>query len=64
MGEVKEVVDAVLFLTDATFTTGEILHLDGDRCSYGHRYAAEQTTTGFRRGKALSTCAPFGWWRL
>jgi hypothetical protein len=26
MGEVKEVVDAVLFLTDATFTTGEILH--------------------------------------
>src|SRR4029077_5364653 len=24
MGEVKEVVDAVLFLTDATFTTGEI----------------------------------------
>jgi NAD(P)-dependent dehydrogenase (short-subunit alcohol dehydrogenase family) len=29
MGEVKEVVDAVLFLTDATFTTGEILHVDG-----------------------------------
>jgi len=29
MGEIKEVVDAVLFLTDATFTTGEILHLDG-----------------------------------
>jgi NAD(P)-dependent dehydrogenase (short-subunit alcohol dehydrogenase family) len=28
MGEVKEVVDAVLF-TDATFTTGEILHVDG-----------------------------------
>jgi hypothetical protein len=25
MGEVKEVVDAVLFLIDATFTTGEIL---------------------------------------
>src|SRR6266850_2160800 len=29
MGEVKEVVDAVVFLTDATFTTGEILHVDG-----------------------------------
>jgi NAD(P)-dependent dehydrogenase (short-subunit alcohol dehydrogenase family) len=24
-----EVVDAILFLTDATFTTGEILHVDG-----------------------------------
>ena len=29
MGEVQEVVDAVLYLTDATFTTGEILHIDG-----------------------------------
>lgn len=29
MGETKEIVDAVLFLTDATFTTGEILHVDG-----------------------------------
>jgi NAD(P)-dependent dehydrogenase (short-subunit alcohol dehydrogenase family) len=29
MGEVKEVVDAALFLTDATFTSGEILHVDG-----------------------------------
>jgi Dehydrogenases with different specificities (related to short-chain alcohol dehydrogenases) len=29
LGEVHEVVDAVLFLTDATFTTGEILHVDG-----------------------------------
>jgi NAD(P)-dependent dehydrogenase (short-subunit alcohol dehydrogenase family) len=29
MGEIKEAVDAVLFLTDATFTTGEILHVDG-----------------------------------
>jgi NAD(P)-dependent dehydrogenase (short-subunit alcohol dehydrogenase family) len=29
IGEVKEVVDAVLFLTDATFTSGEILHVDG-----------------------------------
>jgi NAD(P)-dependent dehydrogenase (short-subunit alcohol dehydrogenase family) len=29
MGEVKEIVDAALFLTEATFTTGEILHVDG-----------------------------------
>ena len=29
LGETKEIVDAVLFLTDATFTTGEILHVDG-----------------------------------
>jgi NAD(P)-dependent dehydrogenase (short-subunit alcohol dehydrogenase family) len=29
LGEIKEVVDAVLFLTDATFTSGEILHVDG-----------------------------------
>jgi NAD(P)-dependent dehydrogenase (short-subunit alcohol dehydrogenase family) len=29
LGSVKEVVDAVLFLTDATFTTGEVLHVDG-----------------------------------
>jgi len=29
MGEVKEVVDAALYLTDATFTSGEVLHVDG-----------------------------------
>jgi NAD(P)-dependent dehydrogenase (short-subunit alcohol dehydrogenase family) len=29
LGEVKEIVGAVLFLTDAAFTTGEILHVDG-----------------------------------
>src|SRR2546429_2236856 len=29
IGKVKEVVDAALFLTDATFTSGEILHVDG-----------------------------------
>jgi NAD(P)-dependent dehydrogenase (short-subunit alcohol dehydrogenase family) len=30
MGEIKEVVETILFLTeDATFTTGEILHVDG-----------------------------------
>jgi len=29
LGRVKEVVDAALYLTDATFTSGEILHVDG-----------------------------------
>ena len=29
VGEIREIVDAVLYLTDATFTTGEILHVDG-----------------------------------
>ena len=29
MGEIKEIVDAALFLTAATFTSGEILHVDG-----------------------------------
>ena len=29
LGEIKEVVDAILFLTDATFITGEILDVDG-----------------------------------
>ena len=29
IGKVKEVVDAALFLTGATFTSGEILHVDG-----------------------------------
>ena len=29
IGEIKEIVDAAMFLTDATFTSGEILHVDG-----------------------------------
>jgi len=29
MGEVSDVVDAVLYLDDANFVTGEILHVDG-----------------------------------
>ena len=29
LGEVQEIVDAVMYLTDATFTTGEVLHVDG-----------------------------------
>jgi NAD(P)-dependent dehydrogenase (short-subunit alcohol dehydrogenase family) len=29
MGEIDEVVDAVMYLNDATFITGEVLHVDG-----------------------------------
>lgn len=29
LGEIEEVVNAVLFLADATFTSGEIVHVDG-----------------------------------
>jgi NAD(P)-dependent dehydrogenase (short-subunit alcohol dehydrogenase family) len=29
MGEVEDIVRAVLYLEDAAFTTGEILHVDG-----------------------------------
>ncbi|GAA5016979.1 SDR family NAD(P)-dependent oxidoreductase [Streptomyces siamensis] len=35
MGEVKDVVDAVLYLENAPFVTGEILHVDGGQ-SAGH----------------------------
>ncbi|MBR0722630.1 SDR family NAD(P)-dependent oxidoreductase [Bradyrhizobium manausense] len=35
MGEVRNVVDAVLYLEGANFTTGEILHVDGGQ-SAGH----------------------------
>jgi NAD(P)-dependent dehydrogenase (short-subunit alcohol dehydrogenase family) len=29
IGEIREIVDAVLYLEDAAFVTGEILHVDG-----------------------------------
>ena len=35
MGEIKDIVDAVLFLEGAGFVTGEILHVDGGQ-SAGH----------------------------
>jgi NAD(P)-dependent dehydrogenase (short-subunit alcohol dehydrogenase family) len=35
MGEIQEIVEAVLFLEDASFVTGEILHVDGGQ-SAGH----------------------------
>ncbi|MBP2478410.1 NAD(P)-dependent dehydrogenase (short-subunit alcohol dehydrogenase family) [Crossiella equi] len=35
IGEVQDVVDAVLFLEDTSFVTGEILHVDGGQ-SAGH----------------------------
>ena len=35
LGEVRDIVDAVLFLEGAPFVTGEILHVDGGQ-SAGH----------------------------
>ena len=35
MGEIRDVVDAVLYLERAPFVTGEILHVDGGQ-SAGH----------------------------
>ncbi|HEX7428701.1 MAG TPA: SDR family oxidoreductase, partial [Mycobacterium sp.] len=35
IGEVEDVVDAVLYLENARFVTGEILHVDGGQ-SAGH----------------------------
>jgi hypothetical protein len=33
MGEVKDIVDAVLYLESASFVTGEILYVDGGRAA-------------------------------
>ena len=35
MGEISDIVDAVLYLESAAFVTGEILHVDGGQ-SAGH----------------------------
>ena len=35
MGEIGDVVDAVLYLESATFVTGETLHVDGGQAA-GH----------------------------
>jgi NAD(P)-dependent dehydrogenase (short-subunit alcohol dehydrogenase family) len=35
MGEIRDIVDAVLFLEDAAFITGETIHVDGGQ-SAGH----------------------------
>ncbi|SEO37785.1 hypothetical protein SAMN04487895_10776 [Paenibacillus sophorae] len=35
MGEVQEIVEAILYLESASFVTGEILHVDGGQ-NAGH----------------------------
>jgi NAD(P)-dependent dehydrogenase (short-subunit alcohol dehydrogenase family) len=35
LGEIRDIVEAVLFLESAAFVTGEILHVDGGQ-SAGH----------------------------
>ena len=37
MGDISDVVDAVLYLDDARFVTGEILHVDGGQAAGHHR---------------------------
>src|SRR6266851_634788 len=37
MGEISDIVDAILYLESASFVTGEILHVDGGQ-SAGHRH--------------------------
>jgi NAD(P)-dependent dehydrogenase (short-subunit alcohol dehydrogenase family) len=33
MGEISDVVDGILYLEQATFVTGEILHIDGGQAA-------------------------------
>jgi hypothetical protein len=33
MGEISEIVDAILYLDSANFVTGEILHVDGGQAA-------------------------------
>ena len=35
MGEINDVVDGILYLEQASFVTGEILHIDGGQAA-GH----------------------------
>jgi len=36
MGEVSDIVDAVLYLDGAGFVTGEVLHVDGGQAAGHH----------------------------
>jgi hypothetical protein len=36
MGEISEIVDAILYLDSANFITGEILHVDGGQAADHH----------------------------
>jgi NAD(P)-dependent dehydrogenase (short-subunit alcohol dehydrogenase family) len=36
MGEISEIVDAILYLESANFVTGEILHVDGGQAAGHH----------------------------
>jgi NAD(P)-dependent dehydrogenase (short-subunit alcohol dehydrogenase family) len=35
IGEIRDIVDGILYLEQATFVTGEILHIDGGQAA-GH----------------------------
>ena len=50
LGEISDVVDAILYLERATFVTGEILHVDGGQAA----------GTDPRVGGAGYICGPSG----
>jgi NAD(P)-dependent dehydrogenase (short-subunit alcohol dehydrogenase family) len=35
LGEISDVVDGILYLEQATFVTGEVLHIDGGQAAGG-----------------------------
>jgi NAD(P)-dependent dehydrogenase (short-subunit alcohol dehydrogenase family) len=37
MGDISDVVDAVMYLESAPFVTGEILHIDGGHAAGHHK---------------------------
>jgi NAD(P)-dependent dehydrogenase (short-subunit alcohol dehydrogenase family) len=42
MGEISEIVDAILYLESANFVTGEILHVDGGQAAGPPDYKCSQ----------------------
>jgi NAD(P)-dependent dehydrogenase (short-subunit alcohol dehydrogenase family) len=53
VGEISDVVDGILYLEQATFVTGEILHIDGGQ--ERERYDAGSCTR--RRGRPVDAAA-------
>jgi hypothetical protein len=47
VGEIDDIVGAILYLEEASFVTGEILHVDGGQ-SAGHRRRRHVARPGFR----------------
>jgi hypothetical protein len=54
MGEVSDIVDAVLYLDGAQFVTGEILHVDGGQAA-GHHIVQVLSASAFRAWSIATT---------